>query len=69
MKAELLLARIENTHAENVRGQEIGRKLQAFELRIDGPSQRFGQGRLPRAGKIFEQDMTAGRQRGEYFPE
>ncbi len=65
MEMKLLVALVENRHAENVRGQQVGGKLDAFEAGINGAGQGLGQGGLARAGKIFEQDMAAAGEGGE----
>jgi hypothetical protein len=65
VKMELLVALAEHGHAEDVRRQQIGRELDAFELRVNRAGQRLGQRGLARAGKIIQQDMAAAGQRGQ----
>ena len=65
---KLLVALAENGDAEDVRRQQIGRELDALELRVNGFGERLGQRRLARAGKILQQDVAAGGERGEQLP-
>jgi len=59
VEMKLLIALVENGNAQNVRRQQVGRELNAFEARINRTRQRFRQRRLARAGKIFEQHVSA----------
>ena len=65
VKMKLLVALVENRHAEDVRRQQIRRELDALELGVNGAGQRLGQRRLARAGKILQQHVPAAGQRGE----
>src|SRR6185369_11491755 len=46
VKFEFLVALVENGDAEDVRWEQIGRELNAFELGVYGPGKRLGQRRL-----------------------
>src|SRR5208282_4729508 len=52
-------------HAKDVRRQQIGRKLDALELRVNRAGERLGQRRLAGAGKIVQQHVAAAGERGE----
>jgi hypothetical protein len=65
VKMELLVALAEHRHAEDVRRQQIGRELDALELRVNRAGERLGQRRLARAGKIIQQHVAAAGERGE----
>lgn len=67
MKVELLIALTENRNTQNVRRQQIGRELDAFERRVERKRQSFGQRCFSGAGKILKQHMSAARQRREQF--
>jgi hypothetical protein len=65
VKMELLVALAENGNAEDVRRQQIGRELEALELRVNRAGERLGQRRLARARKIIQQHVAAAGERGE----
>ena len=65
VKMKLLVALVENGNAENVRRQQVGRELDALELRVNGAGERLGQRGLARAGKILQQHVAAAGERGE----
>ena len=51
--------------AENVRGHEVGRELDAAEAEIEDFAERADEQRLAEAGHAFEQHMPAAKQRDE----
>jgi hypothetical protein len=65
VELEGLLALVVDRDADDVGGQQVGRELDALELRVHRARQRLGQRRLAGAGEVFEQDVAAGEQGGE----
>jgi hypothetical protein len=53
--------------ADQVRGHQIGRELDALEADFQARGQRAGEERFGQAGHAFEDDMAAGEQRDERF--
>ena len=51
VEMKLLVALVEDGHAQNVRGQQIRRELDALEPGVNGTRERLGQGGFARAGK------------------
>ena len=68
VEMKLLVALVENGDAKNIRRQQVGRELQALELRGDGFSERLGQRGFAGAGIIFKQNVAARRERREQMP-
>ncbi len=64
---KLLIALVEDGHAQDVRRQQVGRELNAFEARVNRARERFRQRCLARAGKILEQHMAATGERRQQF--
>ena len=69
VKIEQLVPLAEYRDTQNIRGQEVGRKLHALEFRRDGTGKRLGQSSLAGARIIFEQHMAAGSQGREQLPD
>jgi len=65
MKMELLVTLAEDGDAENVRRQQVGRKLDALEPGIHRPRQGLGQRGLAGAREILQQDVAATGKRGQ----
>jgi len=67
VKMEFLVVLVENRNSENVGRQQVGRKLDSFEPRVDGPGQGLGQRGFASARKIFQQDVAAAGESGQHF--
>ena len=65
---EHLLLLVEDRHAEDVGGQQVGRELHAREARADRGRERLRERRLAGAGEILEQHVAAGGEGGEQPP-
>ena len=65
---KLLFALVKNGNAEYVRGQQVGRELDALELRVNGSGQGLRQRGLARARIILQQHVTARRERRQQMP-
>ena len=59
---ELAGSRVINQRADQIRRQQIGRKLEALEAGLDAGRQRLDGQRLGQAGHAFEQDVAVGEQ-------
>ena len=64
---ELVIVLVINGNAGDIRGQQVGGKLQALEIGFDGLRKRFGKRGLPRARIIFQQNMRPADQGNEEF--
>ena len=62
-EAEARITRIEQVDAGHVRGQKIGRELNAPECPVDAACDGLGEQRLAHAGNVFERDMPLAEQR------
>ncbi len=54
-------------YSQNIRGQQIGGKLDALEIGMAGEGQRFCQCRFPGPGYILQQNVSA-RAKGSQEP-
>lgn len=63
LKAKTLFLRVENRNAYNVGRQQIGRKLDALELRVAGNCKGFSQRGFSGTRNILKQHMSAGAER------
>jgi hypothetical protein len=61
-------AHLGNRGAQQVARQQIARELDAAEARVDGAGDGVGERRLPHAGNVLEQQVTAGDQRLDGAP-
>ncbi len=52
--------------AREIRGQEIGRELQAMKVTFDAVTQNFDRARLGETGRAFDEQMAVGEQRHEH---
>ena len=50
---------VKNGQSDNVRGQQIGRKLDALKNTFERPRQRVGQSRFTDTGNVLDQQMSA----------
>src|ERR1051326_8098973 len=68
-EAELALGLLlgEDLRADDVRGHQVGRELDAFEREAESRAHRSHDQRLAEAGNAFEQHVTAGEERGQNF--
>ena len=69
LELEVPAARVVLRHdlrADDVRGHEVGRELDARELQVQRVGQRLHQQRLAQARDAFEQHMAGREQAGEY---
>ena len=60
VELERLGLRVEDRHAEDVRGQQVGRELDALELGVHRLRQRFRQRGLAGARIVLQQHVAAG---------
>ena len=56
---------IEDAHAGDVAGQQVGGELDAREAAVDGARQRLGEQRLADARVVLDDEVTAGQQRDD----
>ena len=62
---EAALARIEDRDADDVRRQEVGRELDAREAAAGDAREGGGEGCLPDARHVLEEEVAAGEKRGQ----
>ena len=65
VEAELARGLVVDGHADDVRGQQVGRELHALEIQAQGRGHGARQGGLAQAGQVFDEQVAAGKQRGE----
>ena len=53
---------VEDAHAGDVAGKQVGRELDPGELAVDGAGQGFGEKRLADAGEVLDDDVPAGQE-------
>ena len=58
----LAVLRIVNQRADDVRGQQVGRELDAMEFGLDGGGERAHGERFGQAGNAFQQHVAVGEQ-------
>ena len=68
MESEFARRRIEDRHADDVRGQQVGGELHALEVQRQRRGHRTGQRGLAQARQVLDQQVAAGEQRGERQP-
>ena len=65
MEFERALLALVHAHADNVRGQEVGRELDALERKIERGGECVRESGLAHAGQILDQQMSAGEKTGK----
>ena len=65
VELETVLAPVEDRHADDVRGQQVRRELDAAELAVNGLGQGARQRRFADAGHVLQQDVAARQQAHE----
>ena len=70
-RAELEVAAllVEDVHAGDVGGQQVGRELDAAERAVDRPGDRLGEHGLADAGHVLDQQVALGEQGDERQPD
>ena len=65
METKCLRRGVEDRHAENVRGEEVARELDASVFEAECCRERLSQRRLSNAGDVLDQQVTAREQARE----
>ena len=65
VELETAFFRIKNGNTENIRGQQIGRELDALEGQAQRCGQCTGQGRFAEARQVFDQQVATGQKGNE----
>ena len=66
---ELPALLVEDGHAGDVAGEQVGGELDAREAAVDGTGQRLGEQRLAHAGEVLHDDVTTGQERDHARPD
>ncbi len=65
VEAEAAIILVEDRHAEDVGGQQVGGELHALELEAQRGRERASECCLAEAGQVFDQQVAIGQQGGE----
>src|ERR1700684_3682838 len=60
---------VEDDRPGDVGGEEVGRELDAPEAETEGTRQSLGQGRLPHAGMVLDEEVPLGHEAAERKPD